>query len=174
MGPYYNLCSALKTWMAEDCKNVIYIYIYIYVRPGYPSRHRISLRAGWSENWIRVRGEFSAPVHAGAGPPSTAHKTQTGSLSGVKRPGRAFVTHLHLARRPKRKKLLLYPLCVIKAHYRLNLLHTYIYIYIYVCMYVCMYVSVHVYKAQKTKKTWMGDFGFIENNKPWSYKFQIY
>jgi hypothetical protein len=44
---------------------------------------------------------FSAAVQAWCGPPSAFHPTPTESFWLLKRPERAFTTHINLARRPK-------------------------------------------------------------------------
>ena len=56
--------------------------------PRYRRRYSDSLRAGRSGDRIPVGERFSAPVQIGPGAHPASYTMSTGSLPGVKRPGR--------------------------------------------------------------------------------------
>jgi len=59
--------------------------------PGYLSPYSDSLRAGRSGDRITLQARFSAPVQTGPGVLPVYYTMGTGSLPGVKRPGRGLV-----------------------------------------------------------------------------------
>jgi len=67
------------------------------------SRYRDSLWAGRSRYRIPVGARFSAPVHTGPGTHPASYTMGTGSLPGVKRPGRGVDHPPHLAPRLKKE-----------------------------------------------------------------------
>jgi hypothetical protein len=62
-----------------------------------------SLRAGQSVDRIPLGERFSVRVQAGPGPHPASHTMGTGSLPGVKRPGRGFDHQIHLVKRLKKE-----------------------------------------------------------------------
>ena len=75
---------------------------YVY-GPGQRSRYSDSLRTGRSEDRIPVGARFSAPVQTGPGAYPAYGTMGTGSLPGVKRPGRGVDHPPHLAPRLKKE-----------------------------------------------------------------------
>jgi hypothetical protein len=71
--------------------------------PGKLSRYSDSLRAGQSEDEIPVRARFSAPVQTGPGAHPASYTVGTGSLPGVRWPGRGVEHPPHLAPRLKKE-----------------------------------------------------------------------
>ena len=66
----------------------IYLNFTVQERPGYLSRYSDSLRAGRSGDRIPVGARFSASVQTGPGAHPASCTMGTGSLTGIKRPGR--------------------------------------------------------------------------------------
>ena len=71
--------------------------IFTCVGTGQLSHYSDSLRAGRSEDRIPVGARYSTPVHTGPGAHPVSYTMGTGSLPGVKRPGRGVENPPHLA-----------------------------------------------------------------------------
>ena len=71
--------------------------------PAYLGRYSDFLRAGRSADRIPVRARFSAPVQTGPGAHPASNTVSTGSLPGVKRPGRGVDHPPPLAPRLKKE-----------------------------------------------------------------------
>ena len=82
---------AISKWYIFDCG------------PGQLSRYSDSLRAGRSGDRIPVEARFSAPVQTGPGAHPASCTMGTGSLPGVKRPGRGANPYPHLQCRGLKK-----------------------------------------------------------------------
>jgi hypothetical protein len=92
-----------------------------------------------------VGARFSAPVQTGPGAQPASYTMGTGSLHGVKQPGRGVDHPLRSSTEVRRiiTVIPLLPLWTVVAYSRMNFTFTFICIYVqtYACMCVCVYIT---------------------------------